>query len=189
MKDKLSGCLPVVYATLIFFLLVLFVAAFGSCYTQKKAQQQTQKALAVYPSIVADIARTAFPCVTTKADTIITTQDSLIYIDCPDIGNGSAEDFIKDTIVLTKIVNSTKTIKVPVLLPVKTVTVIKKVEDSAKIFLLNKQLEAEKKVSANNQAKADMLQRKSERKSKWLWGLLLLLIGSVYLNYRQLIKK
>jgi hypothetical protein len=46
------------------YTLILIAAALGlaSCYNQRKAEQQTQKALGRYPAVVADVARAAFPC-------------------------------------------------------------------------------------------------------------------------------
>src|SRR4051812_37882191 len=40
----------------------------SSCYSQKKATEQTSKALDKYPGVVAAIARTAFPCITKAID-------------------------------------------------------------------------------------------------------------------------
>lgn len=179
-KYKPSGRLPILYAVMVFFLLVLFVATFGSCYTQNKAQQQTAKALATYPSIVADIARTAFPCVTTKADTIITTQDSLIYIDCPDNTVVTAADYTgPDTVTrIIRLPGSVRTVRVPVTLPVKTVTIVQKVDDSAKIYTMQA---ATLKLQSDN----DKLRGKVHSRNTWLKWLIIALLISAGLNFIQ----
>ena len=40
----------------------------GGCYTKKKAVQQTNRAVIEHPEVVADIARTHFPCIPVKID-------------------------------------------------------------------------------------------------------------------------
>lgn len=192
--NKPGGCGPIVLAIVVAIALIIFSATIGGCYTQKKATEQTNKALDKYPAVVAKIARDAFPCVTLKADTLVSVKDSLIYIDCPDTGgNGSAEDFAgKDTIVLTKIVKlpgETKKVKVPVMLPVKTITIEKKVEDSAKLFLLTKQLEAETQLAIDNANAARKWEGRAERRMKWVWWLLIALLVSGYFNFRSVKRK
>lgn len=184
MKNKLSGCLPIVYATLIFFLLVLFVALFGSCYTQKKATEQTQKALIKYPEVVANVARTAFPCVTTKSDTIISTKDSVVFIDCPETPDNPAPEFIRDTVTntITKYLKGeTHFYKVPVTLPIRTITVIKKEKDSAEIYLLTKE---------NNRLKTygEKADRKIHKRNNVILWLIIALLVSLFGNYLQLKK-
>jgi hypothetical protein len=193
MRDKKPrGCGPIVLAILVAIALIVFSATIGGCYTQKKATEQTNKALIKYPAVVAKIARDAFPCVTLKADTLVSVKDSLIYIDCPDTGgNGSAEDFAgKDTVIITK-VNTLpgKVIRVPVTLPVSTVTIVQKVEDSAKIFLLTKQLEAEKQLAIDNANAARKWQGRAERRIKLVWWLLIALLISGYFNFRNVKRK
>jgi hypothetical protein len=190
--NKPRGCGPIVLAILVAIALIVFSATIGGCYTQKKATEQTNKALIKYPAVVAKIARDAFPCVTLKADTLVSVKDSLIYIDCPDTGgNGSAEDFAgKDTVIITK-VNTLpgKVIRVPVTLPVSTVTIVQKVEDSAKIFLLTKQLEAEKQLAIDNANAARKWQGRAERRIKLVWWLLIALLISGYFNFRNVKRK
>ncbi|MCL5459684.1 hypothetical protein M3M33_13700, partial [Loigolactobacillus coryniformis] len=87
---------------------------------------------------VAEITRAEFPCTTTKADTVISTKDSLIWIDCPDNTVVTAADYTgPDTVTrIIRLPGSVKTVRVPVTLPVKTVTIVQKVEDSATIYTL-----------------------------------------------------
>lgn len=159
---------------------LLIAVAIVGCYTPKKATEQTQKALIKYPGVVADVARTAFPCVTTESDTVITTQDSLIYIDCPDNTVVTTADYTwPDTVVkVVRLPGSVKTVRVPVTLPVRTITVTNKVEDSAKIFLITAEL-------AKASKEVDRLQGKVERRGKLLLWLVIALAVSVLINYIQ----
>lgn len=100
----------------------------NSCYTPKKADKQINKALQHYPDKVATIARNAFPCVPLKSDTVISYIDTIIQV--------------TDTIIERKndTIFAKVQIKSPVTIQQKIVTIIKKVEDSAKIYLLKKQI-------------------------------------------------
>lgn len=64
MKIKYLGFIAAAAATLV------------SCYSEKKAIDQTDKALKIYPDLVANIARKNFPCITTSS---IKTTDSTAY--------------------------------------------------------------------------------------------------------------
>lgn len=175
---------------LLLILLVAIVSAFTGCskYTEQVAENQSKKALVYHPKVIAKIARDAFPCIDKKVDTVITQKDSLIYIDCPDVSNGTATDYAGvDTIykTVTKVTPG-KTVKVPVYLPVKTITIEKKIEDSAKINQLNEALMQ----SVNETAKAndtiEKLEAKVTKKNKYLlWGLIIILIlaGANYLQF------
>lgn len=177
-------------ALLLLILLVAIVSAFTGCskYTEQVAENQSKKALVYHPKVIAKIARDAFPCIDKKVDTVITQKDSLIYIDCPDVSNGTATDYAGvDTIykTVTKVTPG-KTVKVPVYLPVKTITIEKKIEDSAKINQLNEALMQ----SVNETAKAndtiEKLEAKVTKKNKYLlWGLIIILIlaGANYLQF------
>lgn len=186
MKDQknLPGCLPVAYAVLVFFLLVLFVALFGSCYTQKKAVEQTQKALIKYPEVVANVARTAFPCVTTKSDTVITSHDSIVFIECPEQPDNPAPEYLRDTVTntVTKYIKGeTKFYKVPVALPIRTITVIQKVKDNAEVYLLTKEVNRLKTYGE----KAD---RKIHNRNNVILWLIIALLISLFGNYLQIKK-
>lgn len=47
---------------------IILLLVLTSCYTQKKAEQQSNKALDKYPEVIANIARKSFPCITTETD-------------------------------------------------------------------------------------------------------------------------
>lgn len=179
----------------IMLLLMLFAMLMGvtSCnkYTPQIAEEQVTKAYVKYTPMVAKKTRGWFPCIDKKVDTVITQKDSLIYIDCPDVSNGTATDYAGvDTIykTVTKVTPG-KTVKVPVYLPVKTITIEKKIEDSAKIKQLNDALMQ----SVNETAKAndtiEKLEAKVTKKNKYLlWGLIII-IALAALNYLQFINK
>ena len=110
-------------------LIMIMMALIGmvSCskYTLPIAEQQVNKAYLTYTPMVATKTRAWFPCIDKKVDTVITQKDSLIYIDCPDISNGTAADYAGvDTVykTVTKVTPG-KTVRVPVYLPVKTITI------------------------------------------------------------------
>lgn len=114
------------------FKLLFVLVIFSSCYNAHKAQKQVYKALDKYPEIVAITARRSFPCYEVKIDTI--TNDKLIYIDCPSAIHDSVIIKGHDTIKL----NYTKYVKVPYTLP--QITIVKSIEDSAKIKILQEQI-------------------------------------------------
>lgn len=181
MNKKQTFLTDYAHWVLILITLVYFTTcgiALSGCYTPSKAAKQIDHAIDKYPKIAAERTRAHFPCVTTSADTLIFTKDSLILVDCPDVDQPTG--YINDTVWLTKIDKFpvTKTIKVPVHLPVQYITVTKKVEDSAKIFILTAETDRLKAYSAKVDAKLI--------KRNWLikW-LIIALIVSVLLNYFQ----
>ncbi len=164
---------------------LLIAVAIVGCYTQKKAKEQTQKALVKYPEVVATIARTAFPCTTTKSDTVITSKDSIIFIECPETPDNPAPEYIRDTVTntVTKYVKgATQFYKVPVTLPIRTITVIKTVEDSAKIFILQAEIDRLK-------AYGEKVDRKLHKRNKAILWLIIILSLSLVGNYLQLKSK
>ena len=177
---KLFNWLPEIVSVGIMLILLAILFSLGGCYTQRKATEQTQKALIKYPGVVAKVARAAFPCTTTKADTIITTQDSLIYIDCPDNTVITAADYTgPDTVTkVIRLPGQVRTVRVPVTLPVKTVTIVQKVEDSAKIYILQA---ATLRLQADN----DKLRGKVANKNKALKWIIIVLLVSLGLNFIQ----
>jgi len=147
----------------------LLVAAFllGGCYTPNKAVKQVNKALGRYPQIVAKIALDSFPCDVIRIDTIITVKDSIV--ECEPVENFTTLSQI-DTIYRTK--------KVFVKLPIKTTYITRIVESTAKLVIINAQLDSVNNVIRELQKSKDELRGKVERKNKviwWLIGLLLLL--------------
>ena len=62
-------------------LIALAAIAFFSCNGVKKATRQTNHALVFYPAVVANIARTAFPCYVIKTENKIDSADYKIWKD------------------------------------------------------------------------------------------------------------
>lgn len=138
----------------------------GGCYTQNKAVKQVNKALGSYPEIVAKIALDSFPCNIIKVDTIITHFDTTIELIYPHFDT-SITNTLKDTIIVTK--------KLYVKLPYK--TIIKTVESTAKLTILNASLDSLLKVTTSVQKSNDDLTSKVGRKNKVIYWLIALLIG------------
>ena len=145
----------------------LLVAAFllGGCYTQNKAVKQVNKALGSYPEIVARIALDSFPCNVIKVDTIITHFDTTIEVIYPHFDT-SITNSLKDTIIVTK--------KLYVKLPYK--TIIKTVESTAKLTILNASLDSLLKVTTLIQKSNEDLTSKVSRKNKVIYWLIALYI-------------
>jgi len=177
---KVFNWLPEIISVGIMFILLAILASLGGCYTPKKATDQTYKALYKYPGVVAKITRDAFPCTTTKADTVISTKDSLIWIECPDNTVVTPADYTgPDTVTkVIRLPGSVRTVRVPVTLPVKTVTIVQKVEDSAKIYVLQA-------ATLNLQADNDKLSTKVANRNKALKWLVIALLISAGLNFIQ----
>jgi PBP1b-binding outer membrane lipoprotein LpoB len=155
----------------------IIVAAFllGGCYTQNKAVKQVNKALGSYPEIVARIALDSFPCNVIKVDTIITHFDTTIEVIYPHFDTSLSQI---DTIYGTK--------KVYVKLPYK--TIIKTVESTAKLTILNASLDSLLKVTTNIQKSNEELISKVGRKNKVIYWLIAFLIGFLIPYLIKLIK-
>lgn len=155
---------------------LLIILLFSSCLTSKRADKRLNGIEVKYPAKIAKFARDKYPCVPAHADTITTVVelpathdtlevDSAILINCPDSG--------AKVLVKVKYFYITKTVSRDT-----TFTIIKTIEDSAKIKLA--QLETAK-LSAEN----TKLTKKITRLSTILWVLLALFILAVLGNYLQ----
>jgi hypothetical protein len=189
---KLIKLKRLIVAILFLSVVIIFLALLTGCskYTLPKAEYQVNKAYLTYTPMVATKTRDWFPCIVNKKDTIITYVDSLIYIDCPSVVNGTKDEYISsDTVYIKQIVTQNKVVKVPVYLPIKTVTVIQKVEDSAKIFQLNDALLNSTNETANANDSIEKLEAKVAKKNKYLLYLLIVLLASLGVNYLQFKRK
>jgi hypothetical protein len=154
------------------------VSLLGGCYTQSKAVKQVNKALGSYPQIVARIALDSFPCDVIRIDTFISVRDTII--ECIPVENFTTLSQI-DTIYgtnLSQIDTIFTTKKVYVKLPYKTIYINKVVESTAKLVIINAQLDSVNNVIRELQKAKGELTGKVDRKNKviwWLIGLLLLL--------------
>jgi hypothetical protein len=151
------------------FNLLVAVSLLGGCYTQSKAVKQVNKALGSYPQIVAKIALDSFPCNVIRIDTIITVRDSIVECEPSQIYSINGTNLSQiDTIFTTKKVK----------LPIKTTYITRIVESTAKLVIINAQLDSVNNAICELQKSKDELSGKVERKNKviwWLIGLLLLL--------------
>lgn len=123
-----------------------------SCNTPKQATKAVQRLMIRQPGAAAEEFRRLVPCrELALIDTAWVVSDSLIYVECPewdepttDIprpNNGTAGEYIARVDTVTRVVR--KTVRVPVLLPVKTSYITKYVKDwadSLVIVDLNKRL-------------------------------------------------
>jgi len=150
--------------------LVMLIATLTGCYTEKKATKQAVKAINEYPLKMLPIFRGQYPCIdVNKADTVIVNTDTTIWVDCPDTIPSTEYFTVHDTLI-KKVQLPAKTIRVPVTLPVKTVTIVKEIEDFSRIVEKDIQL-------AESQKKIDELQDKNDRKGKTIKWLIFFLIG------------
>ena len=161
----------------------------AACSNSKKAAQQTQKALIKYPDVVAKIARTAFPCIVLKLDTVFKVRDTTIWIECPTIT-------IADSIKVHDTINIKRTIKVPVTLPIRTITITKTIEDSAQIELLtnyidsqNLEIEKIKKQKADSEKQIAILEKKIITKNRIILILSLLIALPILIFFLKALYK
>ncbi len=175
---------------LAFLLALLFLVGcaylLSSCSTAEKLMDKAEKK---DPAIVAKYARDKYPCKDLlKNDTAIIWRDTLVYVDCPDtLPKGNDFEVIKyDTV--NKVV--VKTIRVPVTLPIRTQTITKWYEDSAKLkigVLRIAELEKANKEQADHIA---AITKKINHKTKenWIWRIIasVLIIWQVWKLYKRI---
>ena len=133
------------------------VSLLGGCYTQFKATKQVGKALANYPQIVARIALDSFPCNVIRIDTVIYERDTIVE-------SYPVETTLVDTFVITK--------KLYVKLPYKTIYITKVVESTAKLTIINAQLDSVNNAIRELQKSKDEIINKVGRKNKTIYWLL-----------------
>ena len=150
---------------------IILILLLSGCYSAEKA---VNKALSKDREAVAKITRDAFPCVTTSTQVQTDTVYELLEVECPELGNPAT---VTDTLYKDK-VTYLKQGRQVVYVPGKTVTVTKKVEDSAKIFLAYSERDKAVKEYEDEQAKR-------QRLLKWFWWLIIALLVSLGVNYIQ----
>jgi len=148
---------------------ILLILLFASCRTAKELLEAAEKK---NPAIVAELARDKYPCTDLlKSDTAVIFKDTTVYIDCPEVTT-TYEVVRVDTI--NNVV--TKTVRVPVTMPIRTEYITKWFEDSAKLKILTVEATACHEAAKKLQADKDSLQTKVNRKSKenWIWRVIAL---------------
>jgi hypothetical protein len=157
--------------------LLIIAILFAGCtpkYTPEKALEQVNKANDKYPSPVAGWLRMKYPCITKAADTVITSKDSVVYVDCPDLPTIIREPGNTDTVIQTQ----TKIVRVPVTLPVRTQTITLKIEDSAKIKVMAEEIGQNKIALSKLQQKYDDM-----KDSRDWWRKVALILAGLILAY------
>lgn len=161
--------------------ILLILLFFCSCYNSKKAAKQIDKANDKYPELVAELARDKYPCTDLLTpDTTVIYKDSLVFVDveCPEV-------IPAEVVIKTDTVNNiiTRTVRVPVHLPIQIRTINKWYEDSAKLKLLtitlNKANTANVKLNEVNVSLSDKVAAKS--KENWLWRIIALVLLAILL--------
>ena len=143
---------------------------FGSCYTPQKANKDLNKANDKYPTEVAKFTRQHFPCITTDSIYSADTLYKYLSVICP------PDTSQTDTIYLDKIVNKTNTKTRVIAIPSKTITITKRIEDSAQVNIIQSQLN----IANQNLEK---YRTRMEKKSEWIKWLLIALIVSLIANF------
>jgi len=110
-------------------LLSLVAFTFLGCLTPRKADRQLDNVSKKFPSKIASVCNEKFPFMETT-DTIENTEYDWIEIECPELVAKNDTLCLYDTIIVTKKVKSAT----------KTITIIKYVEDSAKIKIIEDKL-------------------------------------------------
>ena len=161
------------------FIIVLLAFIVG-CNTSKMAEKKIQSAYKHHPEVVAKFLNDSLPCVTTRIDTIVSTELEYITIKCPD-----NDYLINDTIWLTK--RDTQVIKGSSVIAYqkKYITIEKTIKDSAELIKYKLQLkscgEQLTKAISDNQK----LTKKVDAKNKWLMWLVIALLISIIVNLMQ----
>lgn len=154
------------------FIIVLFALLVG-CNTPRMAEKKIHSAYKHHPEVVAKFLNDSLPCVTTRVDTIVSTELEYITIKCPDNDYG-----IIDTIFLTatdtQVIQGSKVIAYQK----KYITIEKTIKDSAE--LKRYQIELNKAINDNQK-----LTKKVERKNLWLMWLVIALLISIIVNLIQ----
>ena len=157
----------------------ILIVTLSSCFTSHKADKELKAIQDKYPEKVAEYARSKYPCVTVDSSVQIITQDSVVYIDCPDY-NPPAQEYGRDTVVI-KVPGETKVIRVPVHVPIQYITKTITIRDMADSFHYAK-------LHAADLTKIGNLEKYNSRKKTWLWVLgsisllLLLILGFIFLS-------
>jgi hypothetical protein len=152
---------------------ILFLAILIGCNTPRMAEKKIHYAYKHHPEVVAKFLNDSLPCVTTRIDTIQTTELEYITIKCPDWF-----DMPMDTQWLTssrtQLIEGSKVVAYEK----KYVTIEKTIKDSAEAMKYKLQLN---KAMSDN----EKLTKKVDTKNKWLMWLVIALLVSIIVNLIQ----
>jgi len=168
---------------LISWIFIVSILLFG-CSTAKELLDKAEKK---DPAIVAEYARQKYPCTDLlKPDTLVTIKDSLVFVDveCPD-------SITKETVIKTDTLNNviTKTIRVPVNMPIQIRTITKWYEDSAKLKLAAISINNLQQDTANYRKQIVKLDGKVATRNKWLlWLLIVVICETLWILRKPIIK-
>ncbi len=157
-------------------IILLLPAMLSSCYTQKKAAKQTEKARKHYPAMVAGKCADWYPSV--ESETIVSNTDTvydLIELPCDSFETVRVDSFETSTAVI-------RYVKVPTMrITTRIETVITKV-DSARLLVVRAQ-------AAKLQAQLKEEEVKSANRGTWAMWLAIALLLSLFVNYAQFKRK
>ena len=156
---------------------ILFVCVLiAGCNTSKLDSKRLAKIEQRHPEKIAAICVKDYPCTTTKLDTIYDYKDSVVFVDC-------------DSVVKHDSLIEYVSVKVPVHLPIQIKTITTYKEDSAKIFLLQKEINDlhQALIKADLRHDNDVAIISIQRTKLWRWRVLaiaLLIVLGIYTVYR-----
>jgi hypothetical protein len=159
---------------------ILLLAILIGCNTPRMAEKKIQSAYKHHPEVVAKFLNDSLPCVTSRIDTIQTTELEYITLKCPDWF-----DMPMDTQWLT--FSKTQLIEGSSVIAYekKYVTIEKSIKDSSEVMKYKLQLKS--CVDQLNKAKDDnqKLTKKVHAKNIWLMWLVIALLVSIIVNLIQ----
>jgi len=159
-----------------------FALLLQGCYSEQKALKDLNKANDKQPKVVADFVGEKFPCNTIDSLIKIDTAYNYVSIPCPGIDPLTIYPSNEvDTIYLNKVSYKTNVVKKVIAVPSKTITIVKYIEDSAKIKSLSITI-------SQTQSQLNKYQQGKEKDSLWIKWLIICLCLSVLLNIIQLRK-
>lgn len=170
---------------MLFICVLAIIASYCSgCskYTPQKAAEQIYKANTYYPDTTAKITRSLYPCTTTQVDTFINWIDTVLNVDCPD-------SLLKETVYVPQnntpqgIKTITKTVRIPVQVQLPARTIIKKIEDSAKITVMAGEVTKRDRTISDQQQQIDKQGKKIKgQQTAIIWLALIALVLLFYIT-------
>lgn len=150
----------------------LLLILFFSCSTQKKLEKINKKE----PEAIANFCTTNFPCIVYKVDTIIKYDTTFTEM------RWDWDSIPTDTIWLSN--SRTQLIDRPVVIASKNVVkyITKTIKDSAEITIYKIKLKDCMDIAVVDQKQIDKLNKKVEKKNKWIMFLLIALLCSIIIN-------